>query len=156
MPEVSHTIAIAAPRGVVYRVLTDYAAYPEFLPTMVSAEVRERGPEYVVVAFELQLVVRVRYDLRIVETTDRGVEWSLAEGIPSRVFSVNTGSWALDLTSDATPTTEAHYRLQVALRSAIPARVSEHLVGATLPSTLDRFKQRAEALVAAEASKSGI
>ncbi len=143
MAEVSQQFVIQAPRKLVYRVLTDYLADPEFVPNMENTTLHSREGLVATVGFDLRLMVLVHYDLRIVETPEKSLEWSLDEGRPA-VMALNQGSWHLrDTTTQAT---EVDYTLEIALRSSLPTSVHDHLLAATLPKTLEAFKQRCEQL----------
>ncbi|MEZ4273374.1 MAG: SRPBCC family protein [Myxococcota bacterium] len=133
------TVLIEAAPVRVFTVITDYPRYPEFLPEMRRVEVQRRESGMVQVRFELELVMRVSYVLELIESPPHTLRWSLIEG---RMMEKNDGAWELEET--ASGATQATYSLDVKLRGLIPKSVSTRLVGETLPSTLARFKQRAE------------
>lgn len=143
MPNVEHQVLIHAPIERVFDVIVDYERYPEFLPEMKTARLLSRDDGVAVVRFDLELIVRVHYTLRLVEDRPSAVRWTLAD---AKMIEVNNGSWRLDRVDDAT---RATYGLEVKLAGMIPKSVSTRLMGTTLPQTLERFKARAEALAGA-------
>ncbi len=123
----------------VFAIITDYQRYPEFLPELRSVAVRYSAAGVAVVRFEVQLIMRIAYTLRLVEDPPSKVTWSLAE---SKLISKNEGRWRLEEVGPEQ--TRASYALEVALAGMIPASVSTRLLGSNLPQMLERFKTRAE------------
>lgn len=141
MPRAEREILIDAPIEHVFDVIADYERYTEFLPETRDVRLLSRHDGIAVVRFELQLIMRIVYTLRIVEEARQGVRWSLADG---RLMTQNDGAWALE---QVTPRqTRAKYSLSITLAGMIPKSVSDRLLGETLSQTLSRFKARAEQL----------
>lgn len=138
MPKTEETVLIDAPVARVFDVIKDYERYPEFLPEMKEVVVVSRNDGIVVVRFELELIMRVSYTLRLTETPPDRVVWRLEE---AKMLAENNGGWQLEAVGDQT---RATYSLDVKLRGLIPKSVSTRLLGTTLPQTLQRFKARAE------------
>jgi coenzyme Q-binding protein COQ10 len=139
MPRVEHSVVIEAPIAEVYSIITDYERYPEFLPDMKEVRIIDRHDGVALVRFELELVMRLSYTLRLVEDPPGKVGWTLEE---AKMMEENIGGWTL---VEDGPRTRATYALDVKLKGLIPRSVSNRLMGTTLPQTLDRFKRRAEA-----------
>lgn len=139
MPKAEEEIVIHAPRSRVFEVITDYESYPEFLPDMKVVTVESREGNVAVVSFELELVMRVSYTLRLTESPPHKIRWSLER---AKMITENEGGW--DLTETPEGHTHARYGLEIKLRGLIPKSVSTRLLGQTLPQTLERFKARAE------------
>ncbi len=138
MPNAQEHILIDAPIERVFSVITDYPRYPEFLPEMKEVQVLSRHDGVVVVRFELELLMRVSYTLRLIEDAPSSVRWSLEE---AKMLAENDGGWRLEVEDGKT---RATYSLEIKLRGLIPKSVSTRLLGTTLPQTLQRFKARAE------------
>jgi coenzyme Q-binding protein COQ10 len=141
MPRVEHSVVIEAPIADVFAIITDYERYPEFLPDMKEVRVIDRHDGVALVRFEIELVMRLSYTLRLVEDAPTRIAWTLEE---AKMMEENVGGWTL---VEDGPNTRATYALDVKLRGLIPKSVSNRLMGTTLPQTLDRFKRRAEAKV---------
>ena len=141
MPVTEKTIIIEAPMDKCFEVIVDYQRYPDFLSEMSRVTLLRREQDYAVATFELDLMVRVKYTLRLFEQPPSAVRWSLERG---KIMRVNNGWWNLkDLGSGRT---EATYRLELELKGLIPGSVTTKLAGTTLPSTLEAFKRRIESL----------
>ena len=139
MPKVEREIIIDAPIERVFDVIVDYERYPEFLSDMKDVEVESREDGVALVSFELEIIMRVGYTLRLVEDRPTSVSWTLEK---AKMMSLNEGGWRLEAL-DARRT-RATYGIEVKLRGLIPKSVSTRLIGTTLPDTLARFKARAE------------
>ncbi len=138
MARTEQHIDIHAPIERVFAVITDYERYPEFLSDMKEVVVESRHDGVAVVRFELELIMRVSYTLRLVEDPPRGVSWTLDH---AKMMVENNGGWTLVKEGDRT---RATYALEVKLRGLIPKSVSTRLLGTTLPQTLQQFKARSE------------
>ncbi|MBI3179892.1 MAG: SRPBCC family protein [Deltaproteobacteria bacterium] len=141
MPKAEHELDIHAPIERVFDVISDYEQYPEFLPEMREVRVLSRHDGVAVVQFELELVMRLSYTLRLTEERPHALTWTLEQ---AKMMSLNSGGWKL--TAKDAKRTHATYGLEVKLRGLIPKSVSTRLIGTTLPATMERFKARAEAL----------
>jgi ribosome-associated toxin RatA of RatAB toxin-antitoxin module len=141
MPRVEQQVVIHAPTERVFGVIVDYERYPEFLPELKSVTLLSREDGVALVRFDVELIMRVQYTLRLVEDAPLSVKWTLAE---AKMLASNTGSWSLKPISDAS--CQAAYGLEVKLAGMIPKSVSTRLMGTNLPQMLQRFKARAEAL----------
>jgi ribosome-associated toxin RatA of RatAB toxin-antitoxin module len=139
MPKTEQQIVIDAPIDEVFDVIVDYERYPEFLPEMKHVQIQSRDDGVALVSFELEIIMRLGYTLRLVEDRPTAVNWTLQE---AKMFSHNAGGWKLEKLDDAS--TRATYGLEIKLRGLIPKSVSSRLIGTTLPNTLQRFKDRIE------------
>ncbi len=141
MAKTEQSILIDAPIETVFDVIVDYERYPEFLPEMRAVQVLARHDGVAEVAFELEIIMRLGYALRLVEDRPRRVSWTLKS---AKMMSANNGGWLLEPAGAGQ--TRATYGLEITLRGLIPKSVSTRLVGTTLPDTLNRFKARAEGI----------
>lgn len=138
MPQAEQEVIINAPMDRVFRIITDYENYGDFLPDMKSVTVESRHEGVAIVRFELELIMRVSYTLRLVEEPPRRLSWTLHE---AKMIAENNGGWVLEPDGDRT---RARYALEVKLRGLIPKSVSTRLLGTTLPEMLNRFRTYAE------------
>lgn len=138
-------ISIDAPVENVFEVITDYERYCDFLPEIKRAEIISRNEDALVVCFELEIVMRLSYTLELRQEKPHSVKWTLKE---AKMMSSNDGLWHLRPQDDGG--THATYEVDVCLPGLIPKSISDRLTGVTLPQTLQRFKERCEALAGAE------
>lgn len=140
MSRVEETIVIDAPLAKVWSVITDYERYPEFLPEMTAVSIVSRHENIVVAKFDLEIMMRFSYSLRLQEEAPASINWTLDS---AGMMISNSGGWQLVAEGNKT---RATYVLDVELKGLIPKSVKDRLVGMTLPQTLERFKKRAEGL----------
>ena len=138
MPSSVQSVEINAPMKVVRDTILDFAAYPSFLPDVLAAEPRPRGPDEWEVAFEVHLVRDLRYTLRLRCPSPELVRWELVEG----AFLVNRGGWSLEALGPQS--TRATYEVDVQMAIFVPGNIFRTLVERSLPDTLSRFKAEAE------------
>ncbi|NOY27343.1 MAG: hypothetical protein GXP62_15860 [Oligoflexia bacterium] len=146
MSRARQQVEIGAPPAAVMAVITDFAAYPSFLPWMRRVEVlrHERSPRPQdipawEVRFSIQLIRPLKYTLRLELPEPLHLSWSLVEGI----FRSNDGSWVLDALADGQRTL-ATYEIELLTGSFVPGSVMRSLVGRDLPDLLLRFRNEAE------------
>ena len=121
-------------------VITDFSAYPRFLPEMEEAVVLGRDADTWTVRFAVRIIRRLVYTLRLVRESETRLSWTLVEG----VFRANDGSW--DLAAMGERATHATYRVDLDLGMFVPGSVTKTLVDINLPATLAAFKVRAESV----------
>lgn len=149
MAKTRQEVIIRAPIQRVFDVIADYERYPEFLPEIKAAHVLSRQDGVSLVRFELELIMRIVYSLRLLEDPPHSVRWFLEE---AKIMSSNEGAWKLE-SLDA-QSTRAIYDIDVGLLGLIPVSVSNRVSEVKLPQMLQRFKTRAE-WVHSESSLSG-
>lgn len=139
MPEVSSTIEVSVSPDKLMAVITDFAAYPSFLPEMLAVDVlRARPPEWEV-RFTLRLIRPLLYTLHLTQPDPLHLRWTLVEG----VFQHNSGEWSLSPLDDGLRT-RATYSLDLAVAIFVPGNLVRSLTDRSLPEMLARFKAEAE------------
>lgn len=135
---------MAVPRRALFRAITEFERYPEFLPEVVGAKVEGKGQNgKVVVQFELELIKRFEYKLEFQVRGENEVEWRLLE---SDFFKTNEGKWVLK--DQGTGKTKVHYELQVGFGFLVPKFVAKKLTEVNLPKMFEAFESRAKQLAA--------
>ena len=140
MAMVEKKMVVRASMQRMFEIIRDYERYPEFLPELASVEVLSRDGNVAVARFEIEMMMRVVYTLRLLVTEPDGVTWTLEE---ARLLATNAGQWNLKAIDETT--TEVTYGVDLAFRGMIPESVSDRLQAIVLLQTLERFKARAEA-----------
>ena len=141
MATASISETINAPIDTIFKVITEYESYPEFLPETKSAKIVGDDGNEKLVKFEIDVIKRVKYTLRIKEVHNKSMQWELEEG---DLFRKNCGKWKLEGNGDSTKVT---YFLEVEFKLLVPSLITKKLVGANIPAMIKSFKNRAEALV---------
>ena len=139
MAKVEQSVTMNASAERVMEVISAYESYPEFLPEIRRVNVQSRENGVCVVLFEVQLIMRVAYTIRLEKLSETHLEWELVD---SKLMKVNSGHWKLEATRDSQTTVT--YGLELELAGKLPASVNKSLAAEALPETLARFKARVE------------
>ena len=145
MPSASRSITVNVPTDHFFATVTDYEAYPEFIPETVEVEVVKKGKKAKDgstthdVRFSIKVIKKIDYTLRLTGTPDEHVEWELVEG---SIFKSNSGSW--DIKPAGKGKTEATYTVDITIGILVPQAITNMLVGSSLPKMLEQMKNRAE------------
>jgi ribosome-associated toxin RatA of RatAB toxin-antitoxin module len=139
MAAATQSIVIQAPLEKVFRVVTDYERYAEFLPEVKRVSTSERSGNRVKVHYEVEVIKRIRYTVQLIEEPPQRVSWTLVEG---EVMRDNRGSWLLEAVGQGK--TQATYSIEMALGPLVPKAIVKALVETSLPKMLEAFKKRAE------------
>lgn len=130
------------PAEALFKAITDFEAYPKFLPEVVAAKPEPvTSPTRRRVLFELEIVKRFQYTLEFDIQGQEKVAWKLVE---SNFFKNNEGLWSLK-PRDA-KSTEVHYELDVGFGFLVPGWISKKLTEVNLPKMFDSFEGRAREL----------
>lgn len=138
MAAASRSIVINAPAERIFDIITDYEKYPEFLPEVKAVRVTGKGTPQTDVHYEVDVMKRIKYTVRMKEERPRSVSWTFVTG---EVMKDNKGSWTLEPQGDKTHVT---YQLEMALGAFVPKSIVNALAETQLPKMLEAFKQRAE------------
>jgi ribosome-associated toxin RatA of RatAB toxin-antitoxin module len=130
---------IPVPIDALWKVITDYAAYPKFLDGVKNVQVRSESAETKHVWYQVSMVKDVEYVLshRDVVLT-HATQWELVE---SSFFKVNRGTWNLSKINDHL--TRASYKIEVEFDFFAPGFVVNQLIQSQLPKMLAQFEERA-------------
>lgn len=139
MGETTQSIRIDVPREQVYAVITDFERYPEFLSEIRSVAIATKSAKQIDVTFNANIFVPLSYTLRVMLVPPTGIRWTMLHG---QVMRTNAGEWRL---AEVGPrATEATYSVEINFGPLVPGIVTSTLIGSILPTTLRRFKERAE------------
>ncbi len=143
MADASANIEIFVPIHKVWDVVTNFAAYPEFISEMKRAKVLRRDETSMRVECEVFKIKKVMYTIDVQLGEPTTMSWSL---IKSNTFKTNDGGWILEDLGDGV--TKATYSVAVDFAGLIrpPQSVVDKLTQSDLPSMLKSFKKRAEEL----------
>jgi coenzyme Q-binding protein COQ10 len=141
MASASISETMNAPIEKVYQVLTDYEKNPEFMDGVTSAEVLSRDGNTATVKFNIDIIKKFTYTIKLTETAPTELSWVFVEG---DLFKSNTGKWKL--TDNGDGTTLVEYSLDVNFKMMVPGMISKKLVSSNLPNLMKNVNKRAQAL----------
>jgi coenzyme Q-binding protein COQ10 len=139
MPGATRSIVFNAPIEKAYEVIADYGKYAEFLPEVKKVSVSNRQGNQADVHYEVDVVKRIKYTVRMREERPNRVSWSFVEG---EFMKDNKGSWVLEPAGEGQ--TRATYTVEMALGPLVPKTIVNALVETSLPKMLESFKKRIE------------
>ena len=136
MPTLERSFNVAASPETVFKVISDFERYPEFLPEIREARFDRRDSETAAAHFDLFILLHVRYSITLSFQSPNKISWELED---SNVLEANRGSWEIQSTD-----TGAHvrYQVEIALKGAVPQEILDRLGGNHLDAMLARFKER--------------
>jgi len=137
MPQAKRTEVWDAPIETIYRVLTDYESYPEFVDGCSSVEVLGQDEEEARVKFGLNLIKKFNYILILKQSRPTEITWSFESG---DIFKKNQGSWVLNDLGDGK--TEVEYTLEVEIKGFAPKSIVTSLTQKNLPAMLKSYHER--------------
>jgi ribosome-associated toxin RatA of RatAB toxin-antitoxin module len=140
MAGATRQIEVAARPETVFRVVTDYESYPQFIDEIVEAEILAQSGDDVDCRFLAEIAKkRFQYTLRLQHTPFERTRWTLIDGD----FKQNSGGWDFQAIQDGNRT-HVVYTVEIDLGLFIPKFIVNTLVGANMPKMLEAVKQRAE------------
>ena len=138
MAEASKSLVMNVAIGDLWKVITDYAKYPEFVKGAEKVKVGERKKGTLRVDYEIQMLGKdIAYSLEHIESEPGKMDWHLIE---SNIFKNNTGAW--NLKELGTKKTEATYTLSLEFKIFVPGMILSGLVKSQLPEMLESFEKR--------------
>ena len=139
MPGATRAVVINTPVKKVFAVIKDYESYPEFLPEVKSTRISNRQGDEVDVHYEVNVLKKIRYTLRLKEEPPSRISWTFVEG---ELMRDNRGHWLLEDLGGGK--TRATYNIEIKLGPLVPKSIVNVLVDSSLPKMLEAFKKRAE------------
>ena len=139
MSHATASIEIEAPIKQVFDVISDFEAYPDFLPETREVVIEKKSGKSAKVTFTINLIKKITYTLDIKLHPPSGLSWSLVEG---DLMKANNGQWKLQEVKKGV--TKAIYEIDMNLGSMVPKAISNKLIGTNLPTMMKQFKERAE------------
>jgi ribosome-associated toxin RatA of RatAB toxin-antitoxin module len=146
MAQAQVTEILKASYDSLFKALSDYEQYPEFVEgckTAVILEKNQVGEDVsAVVDYHVSMMKDIQYTLQQKSNLSAGkVEWSLKS---SPDLKKNTGSYALKKVSS--DTTEVTLTMDIEFNFSIPSFILSKLVKTSLPGMLRNFEKRAQKL----------
>jgi len=139
MAQASEQIEINASPKDCYKIITDYAKYPEFLKESKGVVIDKKAGNTATVTYTLELIKKFSYTLKMIGKPPKSVKWNFVKG---DLMKSNTGEWILE--DNGNGGTLATYNIEVNLGLFVPGAISKMLIGSSLPGMLKSFKKRIE------------
>jgi coenzyme Q-binding protein COQ10 len=124
-----------------YKVLSNYEEYPDFIPDCDSVEVLKKTPKSYTVKYELSLIKKIDYTIELThdrKKDEKNINWKL---VNSKFFKKNSGCWKLEKLGPKK--TRVTYALDVEFSMFVPKPIVNKLIGKSLPKMMEVYKKRA-------------
>lgn len=140
MAQVLREKLMAVPADALFKAITEFEHYPDFLSEVVGAKViKKPSANQVWVQFEIEVVKKFVYVLEFTMNGKEETSWKLIE---SDFFKKNEGRWVL--TAKGSNQTQVQYELEVGVVFLVPSWISKKLTEVNLPKMFDSFESRAK------------
>lgn len=125
-----------------YKVITTYEDYPQFVDGVTSVSVARKDDRSARVTYTVSMMKEFTYVLDLSEDPVNGkVSWELVE---SDFFKKNSGSWKIKSLGEGR--TQAQYDLEVEFSVPVPGFILKKLVKGSLPTMMKNFEERAQSI----------
>jgi ribosome-associated toxin RatA of RatAB toxin-antitoxin module len=126
-------------RDKLYRAISSYEAYPQFVDGVKRTQVDRKSPTEAVVKYNVSIMKDIEYTLRLTENPEAGtINWTL---VGSDVFKVNNGSWLL--TPAGPGKTNVRYSVEIEFKMMVPSMILNKIVKSSLGPMVRSFEKRA-------------
>ena len=139
MSSAEHSIVVNSSMQHLYDVLTDFAAYPDFLSSVKSVKITKQNKTQAEVEFVLSFVQEIGCVLAFNFESPNKLTWQL---ISADILLANSGEWELTELEDNL--IDLTYRISVDFSIWVPAMLIDSMLQSTLPKMLAELKARAE------------
>jgi coenzyme Q-binding protein COQ10 len=139
--KVETTEVFQTPIENIYKVITDYNSYPDFVDGVSSVNILEQDDNGARVEYSLNLIKKFTYIIKLTHSGQNHIVWELESG---DIFKKNTGSWKL--TDLGNGETEVVYQLDIEFKGFAPKAVVNKLVSGNLPKMMGQYHERAKNL----------
>ena len=119
-----------------YRIIADYAKYPDFLQEVKGCQVVKSEGNRKLVEFTISLMKNFKYSLWMTETENQSVSWEFAGG---DLFKSSNGYWKLE---EEGGKCRATYFLDANFTLFVPGPIAKALVNVNLPNMMSSYHKR--------------
>ncbi len=123
-----------------YKIISDYAKYPEFLTEVKSCRVIKEEGNRKLVEYTVSVIKDFKYRLWMTEEAPNKISWVFESG---ELFKVSNGLWLLE---DEAGKTRATYQIEAKFNMFVPGPIAKALVNVNLPNMISSYKKRVKEL----------
>ena len=127
----------------IYKVLTDYNSYGDYMDGVSKVEVIERNGNTVLAKYDINMIKKFSYVLKLEEVENKSITWSFVEG---DIFAHNNGSWVLNDLGDGTTEVEYSVDVDIKVKMMGSGMIVKKLVNTSLPALMKSVEKRAQDL----------
>ncbi len=119
-----------------YKIVSDYEKYPEFLAEVRDCKVVKTDGAKKLVEFTVSVIKDFKYRLWMTEEAPAKISWVFESG---DIFKVSNGSWVL---KDEAGKTRATYMVEAKFNLFVPGPIAKALVSVNLPNMISSYHKR--------------
>ena len=140
MAEATKTMEMSVSRDQLWKTITDYERYAEFVDGVKTVNVLSRSGNSARVQYNIELLGKtISYTLDHVESGVGQMTWTLVE---SNVMKANDGGWDVKDLGDGK--SSVTYRLALDFKIFVPGMILNGLVKNMLPRMMESFERQAK------------
>lgn len=136
MPSASHTEVFSCSVPELYKIITDYEKYPEFLSEVKSCKVIKQDGNKKMVEYHVSVIKSFKYTMSMNETEPNSVTWEFVSG---EIFKTSSGSWKL---VEEAGKTKATYSVEATFSLFLPGPIAKTLLSVNLPNMMSAYHKR--------------
>lgn len=143
MAQATRTETYDVPASKFYQAIIDYKGYVGAIPGVESIEILNESTDGATVKFNINLIKKISYTLKLSHKPNEEVSWTLVTG---DYMKTNNGRWVLKSLGENK--TEVTYSLEIEVKGFIPglSMIEKGLVNTNLPITMQAFGKKAASL----------
>lgn len=140
MPSVQHSELFNCTPQELFKIISDYERYPEFLNEVKECRVIKSDEGKKLVEYKVSLVKNFSYTLQMMEHEPDTISWEFVKG---EIFKSQTGSWKLAPEAGKTRVT---YSVDASFSVFVPGMLTKTLLSAHLPMMMSAYHKRVKDL----------
>lgn len=127
-----------------YKIVTDYNRYPEFLSEVKKCDVIKSEGNQKIVEYQVVMIKTVNYKLQMTENyVENGVSLVVWEFIGGDVFKTLKGSWKIEPEGSHC---RATYEVEASFGMFVPGPIANTLVNISMPNMISSYHKRIKQL----------
>jgi len=127
-----------------YKIVTDYSKYPEFLSEVKKCEIIKAEGSKKLVEYHVSMVKTFSYRLQMVENyVENGASTVTWDFISGDVFKTQRGSWKIEPEGSQC---RATYEVEATFGIFVPGPIANTLVSVSLPNMVSSYQKRIQQL----------
>ena len=119
-----------------YKILTDYPNYPQFLSEVKECKVLKTEGNRKLVEYSVSMIKSFKYTLWMTEIEPHTINWEFASG---DIFKTMKGFWKLE---DEAEKCRATYSVEATFGIFVPGPVANTLISVNLPNMMSSYHKR--------------
>ena len=141
MAGTNKTEIFSLPIEKIYRVITDYPSYPEYMDGVDKAHIIELTESGAIVEYSLNIIRQFSYQLEMIHQHPHKISWTLLSG---DLFKKNEGYWELKALND--DETQLTYSIDAEFKLLVPKMIINKIIKNNLPKLFNNIHHRAKNL----------